>query len=206
MSLRKIPLEVIQCRHCDKSLQTSEKQLCSALLCQDCFDIRKVNRKGYPKLVHEKAEHNMGDRYGENRVSKKVVCAACGQLYLVYKRLTDRFSRESYLYTNAPLDGWTNDILCESCFDNVQIGCEDEIKRMNENESERIKEEAIHKANAEVQRRKTEYEDAVNDKSTTKLLLIILSIFLISTIFSLLRQCSEPTTSYVPSSDVYYRK
>ena len=157
MDMRRVPLEVIQCRHCEKSFQTSEKHLCNALLCQDCFDTREINRKGFPKVIHEKAEHNLGDKYGENRGYKTVICATCGQNYdlvpmslvdisveeqkkhwdrtLVFRRLGGKedmpFKPIVFDYKNAP-KGWTNDILCKSCFDNVQLAFEDEIHLMHE--------------------------------------------------------------------------
>lgn len=175
MDIRRIPLEVIQCRHCDKSFQTSEKHLCNALLCQDCFDIREVNRKGFPNIIHEKAEHNFGDKYGENRGYKTVICAGCGRSYvlvpmslvdvsveeqkkhwdrtLVFRRLGGKedmpFKPIVFDYENAP-KGWTNDILCKRCFDNAHLEAENEIHLMHEQKLS---------APAEAPKLTTEYEE-----------------------------------------------
>lgn len=212
MDIRRVPLEVIQCRHCDKSFQTSEKHLYNSLLCQDCFDAREINRKGFPKVIHEKAEHNLGDRYGENRRSKVVVCAACGQIYEVYKRLTDKFSRSCLedaiknnplLYSDGLLNGWTNDTLCKSCFDNVQLGCEDEIKQMQERESERVQKEAVHKVEKEIKSRSKEYEDAVSDKGFWRLIQIIFVIFAVPLLLSM---CSGMGGGDKDPVEIYYRK
>ena len=212
MSLRRVPLEVIQCRHCDKSYQTSENHLCKALLCQDCFEIRETNRKGYPSVIHEKAEHNIGDRYGENRGKKMVVCAACGQIYDVYKRLTDNLSRSCLedsikmnplLYSDGPLNGWTNEILCKSCFDNVQDGFEIEIKQMHEYETERYNKAVAHRANEEVQHRQKVSDELKSDQGFWKLMIII---FLIFAIPMLLKFCSSINLGDIDATEIYYRK
>lgn len=213
MSFRRVSLEVIQCRHCDKLFQTSEKHLCNALLCQNCFDIREGNRKGYPKVIHAKAERNIGgDKYGENRGCKIVVCAACGNQYEVYKRLTDQLSRSCLedaiksnpqRYSDGPLNGWTNDILCKICFENVQVGHEDEIKLTHEIESERTQNEAAQKLEDEAHRRNTEYEDAVSNKNFWRLMQILFVIFTIPILFSM---CSRIDSVDKNSGDIYYRK
>jgi len=224
MSIRRVPLEVIQCRHCDESFQTSEKHLRNALLCQDCFDIREVNRKGYPRVLHEKAEHNLGDRYGENKGYKSVVCAACGQTYeLVPADYVDRSIEEQkehydrlfafhkglkpfkhivFNYMYAP-KGWTNDILCQHCFGNIQLGCEDEIKQMHERESERVQKEAAHKVEAEIKRRSKEYEESVSDKNFWRLMQILFVIFAVPLLLSM---CSGIWSSDKAPADLYYRK
>ncbi len=224
MSIRRVPLEVIQCRHCDKSFQTSEKHLCKALLCQDCFDIREVNRKGYPRVIHEKAEHNLGDRYGENRGCKSVVCAVCGQTYELVssdyvdssieeqKEHYDRFVASHkglkpfkpnvFNYMYAP-KGWTNDILCMNCFDNAQLGYEDEIKQMHERESERLHKEAVYKAEIEIERRRIETKNALAERGLGKFLLIIFLIFAVPVGLSM---CSGIGSGDKSPADLYYRK
>lgn len=93
--------------------------------------------------------------------------------------------------------------MCKSCFDNVQLGCEDEVKQMHERESERVQKEAVHKAEEEIKRRSKEYEDAVSNKSFWRLMLIIFLIFAVPIGLSM---CSGIGSSEKAPTDLYYRQ
>ena len=170
MELRRIPLEVIQCRHCEREIRATEKRLCDALLCQDCFNARAIYREEHPRECSDKTEINfLGDQYGKKRLARAVVCAACGHVYeLIPSNYVDISIEEQkkhyecvvefnknrdvtlkpfkpivFSYEYAP-KGWANEILCKSCFDNIQADYDEEIEQTHTYETERLRTEVAH--------------------------------------------------------------
>jgi hypothetical protein len=207
------------------SIQTSEKHLCNALLCQNCFDIREEYRKPHPINRNKKAETNIfGDQYGKNRWFKAVVCAACDNTYelvpsdyvdvsleeqkshydqaIVFHKGRKPFAPIMFNYEYAP-KGWTNEILCKSCFDNIQGGCENEIRQMHEHETERLRIEAIHKAKEEIQRKRNDEVFMNEDRSFLSLMVIIFLIFAIPMFLSM---CTGSISGDNDPTDLYYRR
>ncbi len=148
LELRRIPLEVFECRHCEAQARSADKKEIAAQLCKSCFDIREQYRKDNPRTADEKAEINwFGDPFGKKRSGRKLICACCSKQYAIVplafhdrteKEIADarayfdkmapfrelsgkddmKFKVEVFDYANAP-KGWTNDILCKACFDNL---------------------------------------------------------------------------------------
>lgn len=146
-ALRRIPLEVFECRQCEAQAQSSDKKEIASQLCKSCFNIREQYRKDNPRNFDEKAEIYWGEEpFGKKRGGRKLICACCSKQYatvpLGFHDFTDKeigdarkhfdkmapfrersgnssmkFKIEVFDYTNAP-KGWTNEILCKSCFDN----------------------------------------------------------------------------------------
>lgn len=227
-SYRRIPLEVFQCRHCDKATQSSEKYLRDALLCLECFNIRETYRSEHPRESSVKTETNcLGDQYGKNnRAIKAVVCADCGEVYeLVPANYTDVSIEEqkSYYdravafnnlsgnviksfkpimldYKNAP-KGWINEILCKNCFDNFQVKYEQEIKQQSQIESERLQSDVVRNKNNEIIRK---HNDKVDDISARVGYAIILIFIVFPLIF--LNKCTSSTSENSDPSEMYYRK
>jgi hypothetical protein len=156
--LRRTSLEVFECRHCEAQTQSSDKNEIASQLCKSCFDTREQYRKDNPHKADEKAEINLfGDPFGKKRGGRKLICACCSKQYAIvpldFHDLTEkeiseahaffdkmatfrersgkadmRFKVEVFDYTNAS-KGWTNDILCKACFDNIPQAFSSEIER-----------------------------------------------------------------------------
>jgi|GEM_PF-1659705 len=237
IELRRVPLEVIQCRHCEKLIQTSDRHLCDAFLCQVCFDAREEYRKEFKRehkgriYTTEKTEWGvLGDQYGNHRLVKSVVCAFCSVIYelvpsdfigtsvdeqkkyyddsmIRFKQYVEfikatepdkkipikpPFTPIIFDYKHAP-KGWKNEILCKMCFDNLQVGYEDELKQMNEVETERIKARKLQ----------IWQEQEMNRRHTKRL--FIFGLILIPFIF--LDMCTDNTSvQYKEPSELYFRE
>ena len=148
LELRRTPLEVFECRHCVTKTQSSDTEEIAAQLCKSCFDIRRQYRNDNRHKADERAEINwFGDPFGKERSGRKLICACCKKQYAVVpldfhdpteaeiekdRAFFDKmapirersgksnltFKVEVFDYLNAP-KGWTNDILCKSCFDSL---------------------------------------------------------------------------------------
>lgn len=158
LEFRRIPLEVFECRHCEAEAQSSEKAEIASQLCKSCFDIREQYRKDNPHKADAKAElYWGGELHGKNRVGRKLICACCSKKYAVvpptFHDLTEneiadaraffdkmapnremsgksdmKFKIEAFDYTNAP-KGFTNEILCKACFENLPQAFSFEIEQ-----------------------------------------------------------------------------
>ena len=148
IEFRRTPLEVFECRHCEAEARSSDKAEIAAQLCKSCFDIREQYRKTNPRKADEKAELFWGEEpFGKKRSGRRLICAGCSKEYavvpLTFHDLTEseiadaraffdkmapfrersgksdmKFKVEEFDYTNAP-KGWTNEVLCKACFENL---------------------------------------------------------------------------------------
>ena len=226
LRFRRVPLDAFKCRHCGQATQTSESHLCDALLCQGCFAAREKYRQGYPRICHPKAEFNfLGDRYGKQRIARSLVCASCEGIYELIsddyvdvslddqKKHYDRavefnknlgamdieaFEPTIFEYKNAP-KGWTNEILCAKCFDNIQVGHELEIKQLNEVETEKLRCNAALKNREEIIRRNIDDAQDFGSRMWSIIFLIFIPIFF-------LKMCDGTPSENNPPSEIYYRK
>lgn len=159
LELRRDPLEAFECRHCEVQIQSSDDKEIAAELCNSCFCIRAQRRKKYPLEVHEKAEINflVAEPFVKERIGRKFVCAYCSKQYVnvsfdyhdpteeeianartyfdkmaSFRELSGKsdkkFKVETFDYANAP-KGWTNKILCKTCFDQLPEAFRPEIEQ-----------------------------------------------------------------------------
>jgi hypothetical protein len=213
MELRRVALELFQCRHCEKAVQTTEKTLCDALLCTECFDLRAKYRQEHPSEYSEKMERNwFGDRYGAERSFRTLACASCGSIYQLVdssfqeKSLEDqkceyeRGAQTAKAFGNTPKPfrpivfsfdhapkGWTNDILCKCCFENAFL---DNIEQARDYDLERTEQNNQVARNDATEAIKKARLDAADNFSFRVLIILVplLFIFLIVT----LGDCNGP--------------
>lgn len=241
VDIRRYAIEVIDCRHCNKVFQTSEKHLCKALLCQSCFDSRELYRQEFKKkhgqlYSTEKTEWNiLGDKYGDERNIKTVVCAFCGVIYdlipLKYPELDFDAQKTNYQedlirynmcmelrkrtkpdqelpkmppfkpvifdFTNAK-KGWKNEILCQTCFNNIQVGYEDELNNANDKESVMIQVAVERKRLKDIE----DYKAMKRNNRTLIVVYVFIFFMLVSAISSM---CSVPDRNLEPT-DMYFRR
>jgi hypothetical protein len=155
---RRTPIEVFECRHCEAQTQSSDKKEIASQLCKSCFDIRNKYRFDNLLKPDNKAEMFFGEEpFGKKRRGRNLVCACCSKQYalvpldshdLTEKEIEDaraffdkmapfrersgkadmKFKVEVFDYTNAP-KGWTNNILCKACFENIPQVFSSEIEQ-----------------------------------------------------------------------------
>lgn len=177
LEFRRAPLEVFECRHCEAETCSSNKAEIASQLCKSCFDVREQYRKENPHKADKKAEIYWGEEpFGKQRGGRKLICACCSEEYaivpLTFHDLTEKeiararaffderapfremsgmsdmkFKIEAFDYTNAP-KGWTNEILCKACFDNLPHAFSVEIElatqaKQIEQEQGKAREKAI---------------------------------------------------------------
>lgn len=175
---------------------------------------------------HPKAESNwLGDQYGKQRIARSLVCACCGGIYELISAdyvdisLEDQkkhydwavefnkniggagieaFEPTVFEYKNAP-KGWMNEILCKKCFDNIQVGHEQEIKQFNEFETDKLQRKAVLKNKEEIIRKRVDDADNFGSKAWLVIFLIFFPIFF-------LRMCEGTPSDDNAPSELYYRK
>ncbi|WP_292996051.1 hypothetical protein [Nitrosomonas sp.] len=221
LELRRTPLEVFECRHCEVQARSSDKREIASQLCKSCFAIREQYRKDNPRKADEKAEIYWGEEpFGEKRSGRKLICACCSKQYAIvpstYHDLTEKeivdaraffdkmvpfremsgkadmkFKIEVFDYTNAP-KGWANDILCKACFDNLSQAFGLEIEQITQ--EIQIEQERVKAREKTILEEKKEKESLAGITKENPIGVIGLVLFLAASALALFKFMSAGVT------------
>ena len=221
LEFRRTPLEVFECRHCEAEARSSDKAEIASQLCKSCFDIREQYRKDNPHIADAKAELHWGEEpFGKKRGGRKLICACCSEEYAVVplsfhdrteSEIADaraffdkmapfrersgksdmKFKIEAFNYTNAP-KGWTNEILCKACFENLPQAFSFEIEQATQ--AIQIEQEQRISREKAIQEEKKEKESLAGITKENPIGAIGLVIVLVASVLALFKFMSTGVT------------